>query len=283
MNFEREQAILLSTVDAFFGTSGGLLYEELIPISEEGVVKKAAKAIKRFFRPEEEKYVDVFKRLSELELVICGGAVNSVFTNATVNDLDFYMRNPSKKRECIEFLSSFFKDEIYESINAFTFKRHSTKSRKKWSVQLITKFHGDPHKVFQNFDFTITHGAYCFYNQHFVLGERFLQDLACKRLVYAGASRYPICAMYRIKKYLDRGYNVSGATIMHIALSIVQLNIRNYADLKEQLMGIDTVYLQGVLDKHNPENPVDYGEFIEDVFKAIDRRNGKTLAEMEEE
>ena len=63
---------------------------------------------------------------------------------------------------------------------------------------------------------------------------------------------------------------------MHIALCIVQLNIQNYKQLKNQLFGIDTIYLQNLLSSKKYQDymeqgvPVDYGEFIAEVFAAID-------------
>jgi hypothetical protein len=139
---------------------------------------------------------------------------------------------------------------------------------------LITRFSGTPAKIFDDFDFTITHGAFNFSADIFELGERFFPDLVARRLVYAGSSKYPICALYRTKKYGARGYTVSGSTLMHIALSIVQLKIHTYKQLKEQLMGIDTMFLQGLLnrfpDKYEDSLPVNYGEFVSDIFAAID-------------
>jgi hypothetical protein len=76
--------------------------------------------------------------------------------------------------------------------------------------------------------------------------------------------------MYRTKKYQKRGYDVPGATIMHIALCIVQLQLNNYADLKKQLLGIDTLYLQDLFEKRDLSTPIDYGEFINRAFEAID-------------
>ena len=150
-------------------------------------------------------------------------------------------------------------------------------------MQLITRFTGEAEDIFQWFDFTVTHGAYDFEKEGFVFGDRFFMDVSKRRLVYSGASKYPICAMYRTKKYVARGYELPGSTIMHIALSIVQLQIENYQQLKEQLMGIDTVYLQKLLEAKQPDAPVDYGEFIYEAFQTIDRITGATQAEADED
>lgn len=279
VNFEKETAQLHHAIDKFFGTSFGYKFNEII---ETRVKQDSTNYI--VTREELDKSsVSIFEVFKNLKLAICGGTITSIFTNANVNDLDFYMMDPTKKTEVMAFFLEYFAVE-WTSSNAITFVRKSTKSNKKWRVQLITnpKFSGEPHEVFEWFDFTITHGAYRFDTCEFVFGDRFLQDLSKRRLVYSGNSRYPICAMYRTKKYVARGFELSGATIMHIALCIVQLKINSYAELKEQLMGIDTMYLQKLLEAKDPNAPVNYGEFIYDAFQLIDHI-GSTLAEIEDE
>lgn len=279
MNFDKEAAQIRFAVDKFFGTTNGVSYKEVtkVEILEDGTETR------KTIRSVDNDLPNVFEQLSKLGVILCGGAITSVFTSANVNDLDFYMEHPDQQRAVIEFFEKFSKRE-YTSVNAITFVRKSLKSNKKWRIQLITneKFTGGPHDIFEWFDFTITHGAFRFDTQEFVLGDRFLQDLAKRRLIYSGNSKYPICAMYRTKKYVERGFELPGATIMHIALCIIQLKIDNYAELEEQLMGIDTTYLQRLLEAKNPDAPVNYGEFVYEAFQLIDHI-GNTLAENEDE
>lgn len=279
-NFQKEASLLLSTVDRFFGTSQGFPCKTVVHAEYD--LEGNNIGTKDVQQPDTTQ-CNIFVRMKELGLMICGGAISSLFTESQVNDLDFYMIYPEKKEECINFLRSIFVDKTFYSKNAITLKRKSPYSRRVYSVQLITRFSGEPSEIFDWFDFTITHGAYRFDTNSFEFGDRFFSDLSRRRLVYSGASMYPICAMYRTKKYVDRGYKLSGATVMHIALSIVQLKIENYAQLKEQLMGIDTMYLQKLLEAKNPDAPVDYGEFVSEAFKRIDQISGLTAAEEEDD
>ena len=226
---------------------------------------------------------DVESRLGELGVMICGGAITSLFSGSKINDLDFYMKHSERQVEVEAFLEEFF-EISFKSPNAITYKRQG-EGRRKWTVQLITRFAGIPKEIFHFFDFTVTQGAFDFSHTFktdddnhselvggFYLGERFLPDLSKKRLVYSGGSLYPICAMYRTKKYQSRGYTLPGSTLMHIALSVVRLDIHTYKQLKEQLMGIDTIALQGLFagDNYKEDLPINYGEFIEDVFKELE-------------
>jgi hypothetical protein len=211
-------------------------------------------------------------KLAELSIVLCGGAINSLFSDEPINDLDFYVEDPRELQNAKNWFAGFGTEIPFISLNAITYRRKKHGSNRKYTVQLITRFTGEPQKIFNDFDFTITHGAYRFKDDSFVFGERFFQDLAKRRLVYSGNSEYPICAMYRTKKYQAKGYTVPGSTIMHIALSIVRLKIETYGDLKKQLNGIDTLYLQNLLskEKYGDAIPVDYAEFLMDAFSAID-------------
>ena len=251
MEMKSEKIKLLRIVDRFFGTTGGYSGN-----------------------------YNVFGALSGCNAMICGGTISSLLTEQRVNDLDFYVKRPQDLVEMKRILSIFFELQ-FESLNAMTFSRKV--GRKKYTVQLISRFTGDAHTIFEWFDFTITHGAYDFSKGDFVFGPRFLPDLAARRLIYSGFSKYPICAMYRTKKYMSRGYSISGATIMHIALAIVQLKISNYRELKEQLMGVDTMFLQGLLAAKSPDAPVEFGEFMDEAFKCINEYSGKTAAEKEED
>lgn len=275
--FSKEESQVRNAVDKFFGTQDGWFVVETKVSFLDGLIQK----VKTAWDPDKSK-ANVFDELSRLGLMLCGGAVTSTFSNAHINDLDFYIKDESKLPEAKAFFKQWFPHEEMETTNAITYKRKSGKSSKKYTAQLITRFHGEAKEIFEWFDFTVTHAAYDFTTRQFVFGERFFPDLAKRRLVYSGASRYPICAMYRTSKYVKRGYELPGATIMHIALSIVQLKITNYKDLKEQLMGIDTIYLQRLLGAKEPDAPVNYGEFIYEAFNLIDRITGMTEAEEED-
>jgi len=270
MQYDYEKYKLLDAVDRFFGINE----LKVQTTQKEGESEQWFEIRKQaeLQTLKAQKRGELYTELSSLQLMLCGGSVLSTFTSSSINDLDFYIKDVSKLNEIKVFFKKYFGEQVFASTNALTFKRKAASSNKKYTVQLITKFTGAAEDVFKTFDFTITCAAYDFQNELFVFGDRFFADVSKRKLVYLGGSRYPICAMYRTKKYQDRGYSLSGATVMHISLSIVRLEIRTYGDLKEQLMGIDTMYLQGLLaeDKYADDLPVDYGVFLEEAFERIE-------------
>ena len=263
MNHLNEKRHLLNSLADFFGLTASNASAEASK-DDDGLRNCETPGLAHSW-PSTKELAD---KLKELSINICGGAITSVFTAQRVNDIDMYLEDPSKLQDAIKYLSTTLDDKPFFSPNCIGFTRRSKNGRRKWTVQLITRFTGPPATIFDDFDFTITTGAYSFRLADFVFGDRFLADVAARRLVFMGNSHFPICAMYRTKKYQRRGYTLSGATIMHISLSIVRLKIETYKQLKEQLLGIDTIFLQHLLSQdHFDENlPVDYGRFIADAL-----------------
>jgi hypothetical protein len=257
--YEIEKRKVIEEIEKFFDSAG--------------VNKEHADGVREV---REDRTNTLLKQLGINGISLCGGAITSIFSGASVKDLDFYVSDTSLQEGAISLFKEWFGEPTFRSMNALTFKRKSTRSNKVWTVQLITRFTGDSEAIFKNFDFTVTMGSYNFLKEEFELHPRFLTDVARRRLVYSGASFYPICALARTRKYMDKGYHCPNSTLMHIALSIVQLNIRNYKELKAQLFGIDTIYLQNLLSSKKYEDyiandvPVDYGEFIADVFTNME-------------
>lgn len=249
--YEVEKTLLFRAIDRFFGAKVQ---------KEDGSYNEVI-----------DSPIGVTNELKRLGILLSGGAIVSFFTNNPVNDLDFYIKDPKNIPEAMVFLRKWFPEPPFTSINATTYKRKS--GRNVFVAQLITKFTGDPDKIHDFFDFTVTQASYDFELAEFVFGSRFFADLAKRRLVFLGKSHYPICALYRTKKYQERGFYLPGVTLMHIGLSITRLKISNYGQLKEQLMGIDTAYLQGFLEKYEDSIPLDYAEFLERVFDKGDSVN----------
>lgn len=270
MNYNKERSQLVDVIARFFGLNYCL---EPLTAEEKAKLDPSHPINPWDWKAVEYRTQTIFKEFAEQNLLVCGGTITSIFSNTSVSDLDFYMRNKGNQEEIIALFKKYGFYEVMRSDNAITFKRKSRFSRRVYTIQLITRFVGDADEIFDWFDFTITQGAFDFHRDRFELGERFLPDIAKRKLVYLGRSQYPICAMYRTLKYQKKGYILHGATIMHIALSIVNLEIKTYGDLKKQLMGIDTMFLQNLLARGEYANdiPYDYGKFIAEAFEAIDR------------
>ena len=228
-----------------------------------------------------QKQSELLYDMGKMGLSICGGAITSVFSNAAINDLDFYLEDKVDLARAVKFFEVLGFVQVFTTDTALSFQRQVPGSRRLYKIQLITYFTGKPDEIFNSFDFTICCGAYSFADEQFKLHPRFLPDLAKRKLVYMGGSRFPICALYRTVKYQKCGYELPGSTAMHLGLAISRLDIKTYADLQAQLRGIDTLYLYKFLEMKPDETPFDYAEFITEAFERLDGR--PAAAEIEDD
>jgi hypothetical protein len=210
--------------------------------------------------------IDLLKILKENNTYILGGALTSIFTNNKINDIDLYF----KDIEAIEKVNKYINDEIilknkkgellFKSDNAITYKIEGH------IIQLIIKVIGKIYDIMDQFDYTICLAGYDISSDTFEFPQEFLLHNSQKKLVFTNNTKYPICSMFRLNKYINRGYKITGIEMIKIALAINNLNLENYIDLKEQLEGIDTFMLQDLtkefLDKQDVE--YNYQRFLDD-------------------
>lgn len=209
--------------------------------------------------------IDLFKEFKKYNVYILGGALTSVFTNSKINDLDIYFRDKID----IEKIKIYINNEIInkkrgelivDTFNATTYKIEGS------VVQLIKTVYGKIYDIMDQFDYTACLAGYDINSDNFEFPQEFLIHNSQKKLVFTGNTKFPICSMFRIKKYLKRGYNINGIEMIKIALAINNLNLKNYGDLKAQLEGIDTYMLKDLTAEFFDKGEVEYNyqRFLEE-------------------
>jgi hypothetical protein len=146
-------------------------------------------------------------------------------------------------------------------------------------IQLIRARVGEPEQVISHFDFTICQGA--FTGKEFFFGPDFFHHLAQRRLVFNVNSEFPLCSLYRARKFILRGYRFSGIDAIKLGLRIHALDLTTYAQLKRQLMGIDTMFLADLtaqLDS-KAEAAYDFNEFLAVLDDWLEKLNVLSGAE----
>lgn len=140
-------------------------------------------------------------------------------------------------------------------------------------VQLITRFYGEPDKIHDNYDFV---HATCYYDY----GKGILhtpveaiRSMQSKTLYYRG-SLYPVCSLFRIRKFINRGWTISAGDILKIALQISQINLLDIKILREQLTGVDQLYfsvlINALKDSDGDKLSVEYiSEIIDRIFGDV--------------
>jgi len=123
-------------------------------------------------------------------------------------------------------------------------------------IQLIFRFFGDPDVIHENYDFIHVTNYYT-KEEGLVLRVEALEAIMSKTLRYVG-SRYPICSMFRTRKYINRGWTISAGEMLKIAFDINKLDLNDMNVLYEQLVGVDAAYfhqLIGMLKEFQAKNP----------------------------
>lgn len=175
--------------------------------------------------------------------IICGGAILSVFTDTKINDYDIYFKNMEDAKKMITDLGRVtFLRKSFESENAITFSSNSLTIQIICNENLIGNSAMD---LIEKFDFSVCMGAYDFSIDSFIVDKDFFSSIANHKLIFNTKVDYPICSMIRLLKYQEKGYSIEGTELIKLILCINKVNISNYKELKRQLLGIDTLLMEG--------------------------------------
>ena len=265
--YSKEYGVLENTLARFLWTYKKETEEKLVD-DLSNLNNETEEQLKINFNTDIYDIKDMFKKYG---MMLAGGTINSIFSSRKVNDLDFYFKDLNNEQ--LEGVANHLK-EIYnykvvcKTKNAVTLVRKGLKDE-KYEIQLISRFTGTPQTILDTFDFTIVQGIFDFEIDDFILGKRFLIDIAKRKLEYTNTSRYPICALYRTEKYKQRGYTLSGGNIVAISLAINALEFNTYADLKDQLLGIDTSMVKELTDKFDDNKKFELSEFMIDWYDLM--------------
>lgn len=203
---------------------------------------------------------------------VAGGAVRSIFASERISDFDIFFETEKQFNKCIDDLPDY---QFTKTASAWSFF-----TDKKQHFQLICAVFGEVEKVIESFDFTVCMGAWIPNTPRFLLDEHFMKHVAQRRLCYNVNSQYPICSLWRVLKYSKKGYKLPAVDAIKLALAIHNLKIDSHADLKKQLMGIDTMFLQALTDKLgeiNADVKYDFGEAINMIGRFIDERESENI------
>jgi len=114
-------------------------------------------------------------------------------------------------------------------------------------LQIITRFYGEPDEIHNNYDFV---HATCYWDHAkkvLHLPSEALEALLSRTLVYRG-SLYPIASIFRMKKFLERGWRITAGQQLKIMWQISEIDLTDYSVLREQLTGVDMAYMYELID-----------------------------------
>lgn len=137
-------------------------------------------------------------------------------------------------------------------------------------VQLILRFFGDAEELHKNYDFVHATNYWLSKNGEITLRPEALESLMSRELRYVG-SRYPICSVIRLRKFIKRGWVINAGQILKMMLQVSELDLSDPLVLQEQLTGVDSAYFIEVMSKLKERDPerVDAAYLVEIIDRMF--------------
>lgn len=134
---------------------------------------------------------------------------------------------------------------VFLSTNAITLSH---------KVQIVLRFYGSADTIHENYDYVHCTNYWTSKDGELVLRQPALESLLAKELRYVG-SKYPICSVIRLRKFIKRGWSVNAGQILKMMLQISELDLKDHAVLQDQLTGVDAAYFVQLVSKVKEKDP----------------------------
>ena len=115
-------------------------------------------------------------------------------------------------------------------------------------IQLIVRFYGEPSEIHDTFDFVHTKAYWTMKEKDIVIPKDVYETVINKTLRYSG-SKYPVCSLFRLRKFLSRGWTINAGQMLKIAMQISELDLSDINVLEDQLVGVDSLYFANLIDQ----------------------------------
>jgi len=121
-------------------------------------------------------------------------------------------------------------------------------------VQLVLRFYGQPDEIHENYDFVHCTNYWASKEGSLVLRPAALEALLSRELKYVG-SKYPLCSIMRLRKFIKRGWTVNAGQILKMCMQLNELDLTNPSILEDQLTGVDSAYFLHVIEQLKEKCP----------------------------
>lgn len=137
-------------------------------------------------------------------------------------------------------------------------------------VQIVLRFYGSADTIHENYDYVHCTNYWTSKDDELVLRQPALESLLARELRYVG-SKYPICSVIRLRKFIKRGWTVNAGQILKMMLQISQLDLKDHRVLQDQLTGVDAAYFVQLVSKIKEKDPekVDSAYLVEIIDRMF--------------
>lgn len=113
-------------------------------------------------------------------------------------------------------------------------------------VQVVVRFFGSPDEIHENYDYAHAMCHYDYNSNSLTLHPEALEAILSRTLIYKG-SLYPIASIFRVRKFIQRGWRITAGQLLKIIWQINEIDLKNSVVLREQLLGVDQAYMHQLL------------------------------------
>jgi hypothetical protein len=145
------------------------------------------------------------------------------------NPLDESLEDPEKKEKY---------RPVFFSSNAITLSN---------KIQMVTRFYGSPEEIHKNFDYLHATNYWTSAEKKVEFKIEALEACHNKELIYVG-SKYPVCSLFRMRKFISRGFTIGAGEILKIAMNINEFDLTKIPVLRDQLIGVDSAYFNSLIE-----------------------------------
>lgn len=191
--------------------------------TKENIIEANFKQRKKFLSLEKKD----FKILEKYDCFVAGGAILSSLKEKEINDYDIYFKN---KADFIKCLNDF------EHLNIISYTDRQIMLKNKFQL-IYFKFFNSPAEIFKTFDFSCCMCCYSLKTKKVYYHKEFLRTMTDNCVLINQKTPFPINSLLRIKKYRDKGFIFNQNEIIKLSLSVMNLKINSWEDVKTQLGG----------------------------------------------
>ncbi len=139
-------------------------------------------------------------------------------------------------------------------------------------VQVIVRFYGNPADIHDTYDFAHTKAYYDFGKKELVVPKEVYEATINKTLIYTG-SKYPVCSVFRVRKFIERGWHINAGQLVKMAMQISELDLKDIDVLEEQLIGVDSLYFMNLIHQFRQKkmNDPEWELTVPYVISVIDK------------
>lgn len=163
------------------------------------------------------------------EFYIAGGAIVSYLQNEPISDYDIFVRSLTGVL-VVNRYSHTLQGLKTSTENAVTVELKGPKA----PAQIITRFHGEPKRIFESFDYEHCKAYYVSSTRELVYNKDLIVN---KKLRYTGEDSYPVNALSRMAKYISRGYKIDKESVLNLAMKLSKTNLDDPKVYSDQLIG----------------------------------------------